>query len=91
MFISDYFKNGLGVFPWYNLRFTQFFKHGHNKLITQTKCSQGYKKLVENFLLRKIYSKSCQVWTMVNYKLELQTLGRNCVLGQSFLFALSFS
>jgi len=60
-------------------------------MITQTQCSQGYKKLVEKFWLRKNCNRSCQVWTMVDYKLELQTLGRNCVLGQSFLFALSFS
>jgi len=92
MFTSNYLKNGHGVLPWYNLGFTQFLKHGHNKLmITQTQCSQGYKKLVEKFGLRKIYNKSCQVWTMVGYRLEFQTLCRNCVLGQSFLFALSFS
>jgi hypothetical protein len=60
-------------------------------MITQTQCSQGYKKLVENFWLRKNYNKSCQVWTKVGYRLEFQTLGRNCVLGQSFLFAFSFS
>jgi hypothetical protein len=59
-------------------------------MITQTQCLQGYKKLVEKFWLENFYSKSCQVLTMVDYKLELQTLGRNCVLGQSFLFALSF-
>ncbi len=43
MFISNYLKNGLGVLPWYNLGFTQFLRHGHNKLMTaQTQCSQGY-------------------------------------------------
>jgi hypothetical protein len=91
MFTSNYFLNGPRVLPWYNLGFTQFLIHGHNKLmITQIQCSQGYKNLVEKFWLRKSYSKSCQVWTMVGYRLELQTLGRNCVLRQSFLFALSF-
>jgi hypothetical protein len=50
MFTNNYLIHGLGVLPWYNLGFTQFLKHGHNKLrITQTQCSQGYKKLVEKF------------------------------------------
>jgi hypothetical protein len=50
-------------------------------MIAQTQCSQGYQKFVEKFWLRKIYNKSCQVWTMVSCRLELQTLARNCVLG----------
>jgi len=50
MFTNNYLIQGLGVLPWYNLGFTQFLKHGNNKLmITQTQCSQGYKKLVEIF------------------------------------------
>jgi hypothetical protein len=37
------FKNGPWVLPWSNLGFTQFLKHGHNKLmIVETQCSQGY-------------------------------------------------
>ncbi len=38
-------------------------------------------------LTKKISSKSCQTWIMVNYRLELQTLDGNCALGQSFLCA----
>jgi hypothetical protein len=88
MFTSNYFKNGHGILPWYNLGFTQFLKHGDNKLmIAQTQCSQGYHKLVKKYWLRKIYSKSCHVWTMVSCRLELQTLDDNCVFGQSFLCA----
>jgi hypothetical protein len=60
MFISNYLKNGHGVLPWYNLGFTQFLRHGHNKLmIAQTQCSQRYQKLVEKYWLRKNSSKSC--------------------------------
>jgi hypothetical protein len=60
MFTSNCLINGHGVLPWYSLGFTQFLKHGHNKLmIAQTQCSQGYQKLVEKYQLRKIYSKSC--------------------------------
>jgi hypothetical protein len=41
-------KIGPRVLPWYNLGFTQFLKHNHNKLtFAQTQCSQGYHKLVE--------------------------------------------
>jgi hypothetical protein len=88
MFISNYFKNGHEILPWYNLGFTQFLRRGHNKLmIAQTQCSQRYQKLVEKYWLRKISSKSCQVWTMVNCRLELQTLDGNCVFGQSFMCA----
>jgi hypothetical protein len=50
MFTNNYFKNGHGVLPWYNLGFTQFLRHGPNKLmIAQTQCSQGYHKLVEKY------------------------------------------
>ncbi len=48
MFTSNYLRNGPKVLPWYNFGFTQFLRHGHNKLmIAQTQCSQGYHKLVE--------------------------------------------
>ncbi len=88
MFISNYLKNGHGVLPWYNRGFTQFLRHGHNKLmIAQTQCSQGYQKLVKKYWLKKISSRSCQVWTRVNCRLELQTLDGNCVFGQSFMCA----
>jgi hypothetical protein len=50
MFISNYFKNGPEVLPWYKLGFTQFLGHGRNKLmIAQTQSSQRYWKLVEKF------------------------------------------
>ncbi len=43
MFTRNYFWNGPGFLPWYNLGFTQFLGHGHNKLIiTQKQCSRGY-------------------------------------------------
>jgi hypothetical protein len=88
MFTSNYLRNGHGVLPWYNLGFTQFLRHGHNKLmIAQTQCSQGYQKLVEKYWVRKNYNISCQVWTMVSCRLELQTLDGNYVFGQSFLCA----
>jgi len=60
-------------------------------MIAQTQCSQAYQKLIEKFWLSKNSNKSCQVWTMVNYRLELQTLARNCVLGQSSYVYISFS
>jgi hypothetical protein len=48
MFISNYLKNGPEILPWYKLGFTQFLRHGHNKLmIAQTQSSQGYWKLKE--------------------------------------------
>jgi hypothetical protein len=56
-------------------------------MIAQIQCSQGYQKFVEKCWLRKIYSKSCHVWTMVSCRLELQTLDGNCVFGQSFTCA----
>jgi hypothetical protein len=43
MFTNNYFLNGPGVLPWYNLGFTQFLGDGHNKLmITQKQCSRRY-------------------------------------------------
>jgi hypothetical protein len=50
MFTSNYLQNELRVLPWYNLGFTQFLIHRHNKpMITETQCSQGYHKLLDNF------------------------------------------
>jgi hypothetical protein len=56
-------------------------------MFAQTQCSQGYHKLVKKLWLRIFFSKSCQVWTMVNCWFEFQTLDGNCGLGQSFLCA----
>jgi len=44
-------------------------------------------KVGRETLTKKISSKSCHVWALVNYRLELQTLDGNCALGQSFLCA----
>ncbi len=50
VYTINYLRSGPKVLPWYNLGFTQFFKHCHNKLmIVQTQWSQGYQKLVEKF------------------------------------------
>jgi hypothetical protein len=88
LFTSNYLRNRPRVLPWYNLGFTQFLRHGDDKLIiAQTQCSQGYQKLVEKYWLRKKISINCQVETMVHCRLELQTLDGNCVFGQCFLCA----
>jgi hypothetical protein len=59
MLRSNYLRNGHGVLPWYNFRFIQFLRYGHNKLmIAWTQCSQGYQKLVEKYWLRKNSCKS---------------------------------
>jgi hypothetical protein len=87
MFTNNYFLNGYGALPWYNLGFTQFLRHGHNKLtITQIQCSQRYKKLVEKFWLRNFLVKVAKygLWLAIylNFKLWV---GIVCLDNPSYL------
>jgi hypothetical protein len=56
MFTSNYLRNGHGVLPWYNVGFTQFLGHGHNKLmIAQNTMFTRTSKVDREILTKKFF------------------------------------